>query len=68
MLLTNGCFDILHAGHVAYLQDASRLGDRLIVAINTDKTVRDLKGPERPINPLKQRSAVLAALACVDWV
>ncbi|KOR28133.1 heptose 1-phosphate adenyltransferase, partial [Achromatium sp. WMS3] len=68
LVFTNGCFDILHAGHVAYLQDASRLGDRLIVAINTDKTVRDLKGPERPINPLKQRSAVLAALACVDWV
>lgn len=68
VVFTNGCFDILHAGHVAYLQEASQLGDRLIVAVNVDATIRDLKGPGRPVIPLPQRAAVLAALACVDWV
>ncbi len=68
LVLTNGCFDILHAGHVTYLEQASRLGDRLIVAVNIDQTVRDLKGEERPVNNLKQRMTVLAALGCVDWV
>ena len=68
IVLTNGCFDILHAGHVTYLEQASRLGDRLIVAVNIDQTVRDLKGEERPVNNLKQRMTVLAALGCVDWV
>jgi len=68
VVFTNGCFDILHAGHVTYLEQASRLGDRLVVAVNVDRTVRELKGPDRPVNPLERRMAVLAALACVDWV
>ena len=68
IVLTNGCFDILHAGHVSYLEQASRLGDRLVVAVNVDQTVRDLKGPDRPVNSLERRMTVLAALACVDWV
>lgn len=68
LVFTNGCFDILHAGHVEYLEEASRLGDRLIVAVNVDQTIRALKGPNRPIMPLQQRLRVLAALACVDWV
>ncbi|KOR31500.1 heptose 1-phosphate adenyltransferase [Achromatium sp. WMS2] len=68
IVFTNGCFDILHAGHVTYLEEARRLGNRLIVAINTDASVRNLKGADRPINPLAQRLTMLAALACVDWV
>lgn len=68
LVMTNGCFDILHAGHVAYLQEARRLGDRLIVAVNDDDSVRRLKGTTRPINSLDHRMAVLAALQCVDWV
>ena len=68
VVFTNGCFDILHAGHVSYLEEASRLGDRLVVAVNVDETVRALKGPGRPVNPLASRMRVLAALGCVDWV
>lgn len=68
IVLTNGCFDILHAGHVAYLAEARRLGDRLIVAVNDDASVRRLKGKGRPVIRLEQRMAVLAALASVDWV
>ena len=68
LVFTNGCFDILHAGHVAYLEEASRLGNRLVVAVNVDETVRRLKGSGRPVNSLERRMAVLAALACVDWV
>lgn len=68
VVMTNGCFDILHAGHVAYLQQAASLGQRLVVAVNDDDSVRRLKGPERPVNPLNQRMAVLAALGAVDWV
>ena len=68
IVMTNGCFDILHAGHVAYLNDAAKLGDRLIVAVNTDDSVRALKGPGRPINPIDRRMAVLAGLGAVDWV
>ncbi|MDE2234960.1 MAG: bifunctional D-glycero-beta-D-manno-heptose-7-phosphate kinase/D-glycero-beta-D-manno-heptose 1-phosphate adenylyltransferase HldE [Gammaproteobacteria bacterium] len=68
IVMTNGVFDILHAGHVAYLTEARRLGDRLIVAVNDDASVRRLKGENRPINPLRNRMQVLAALACVDWV
>lgn len=68
VVFTNGCFDILHAGHVAYLEEASRLGDRLVVAVNVDETVRRLKGEGRPVNPLASRMRVLAALGCVDWV
>ncbi|HWV15924.1 MAG TPA: bifunctional D-glycero-beta-D-manno-heptose-7-phosphate kinase/D-glycero-beta-D-manno-heptose 1-phosphate adenylyltransferase HldE [Cellvibrio sp.] len=68
IVFTNGCFDILHAGHVSYLENASRQGDRLIVALNSDASVRRLKGRDRPINPLDKRMAVLAGLKSVDWV
>ena len=68
VVMTNGCFDILHAGHVSYLQQAAALGDRLVIAVNDDDSVRRLKGSERPINPLAQRMRVLAAMADVDWV
>ncbi len=68
VVMTNGCFDILHAGHVAYLEEAKSLGDRLIVAVNDDASVRELKGPDRPINGLDDRMLVLAGLAAVDWV
>jgi D-beta-D-heptose 7-phosphate kinase/D-beta-D-heptose 1-phosphate adenosyltransferase len=68
IVMTNGCFDILHAGHVAYLQQARELGDRLVVAVNSDASVKKLKGKDRPVNALPQRMAVLAALGCVDWV
>jgi len=68
IVMTNGCFDILHAGHVAYLEEAKSLGNRLIVAVNDDDSVRRLKGPTRPITPLEDRMAVLAGLAAVDWV
>ena len=68
IVFTNGCFDLLHAGHVTYLEQASKLGDRLVVAVNVDETVRQLKGPERPVNPLQNRMHVLAALGFVDWV
>ncbi|MBN1684622.1 MAG: bifunctional D-glycero-beta-D-manno-heptose-7-phosphate kinase/D-glycero-beta-D-manno-heptose 1-phosphate adenylyltransferase HldE [Gammaproteobacteria bacterium] len=68
IIMTNGCFDILHAGHVHYLEQAKALGDRLIVAVNSDDSVRRLKGKERPINSLARRMAVLAGLSAVDWV
>lgn len=68
VVMTNGCFDILHAGHVAYLEQAKRLGDRLIVAVNDDASIGRLKGPKRPINPLNRRMQVLAGLGAVDWV
>ena len=68
VVFTNGCFDIIHAGHVGYLQQARGLGDRLIVAINSDESVVRLKGPGRPINPVDRRMAVLAGLESVDWV
>ncbi len=68
VVFTNGCFDILHAGHVTCLQLARQLGDYLIVAVNTDESVSKLKGPERPINNLEHRMIVLAGLGVVDWV
>ncbi|HAR31118.1 MAG TPA: bifunctional heptose 7-phosphate kinase/heptose 1-phosphate adenyltransferase [Gammaproteobacteria bacterium] len=68
IVFTNGCFDILHAGHVAYLEEARARGDRLIVAVNDDDSVRRLKGLGRPVNPLERRQRVLAGLASVDWV
>ncbi len=68
IVFTNGCFDILHAGHVQYLNEAAALGDRLIVAINSDDSVKRLKGPERPINTVDDRMSVLSSLAAVDWV
>lgn len=68
IVFTNGCFDIIHAGHITYLQQARRLGDKLIVAINDDDSVKRLKGPSRPINSVEQRMMVLASLDIVDWV
>lgn len=68
VVMTNGCFDILHAGHVSYLANARKLGDRLIVAVNSDASTRRLKGETRPVNPLAQRMIVLGALESVDWV
>ncbi len=68
VVFTNGCFDIIHAGHVAYLEQAREQGDRLIVAVNSDDSVRRLKGKGRPINPQDRRMAVLAGLGAVDWV
>ncbi len=65
---TSGCFDLLHPGHTHYLQESRRLGDALIVAVNSDRTVRALKGPERPIFPEVERAEVLAALESVDVV
>lgn len=68
-VFTNGCFDILHRGHISYLEDAARLGASLIVGVNSDASVRNLiKGPGRPINPLEDRMALLAALTCVALV
>jgi D-beta-D-heptose 7-phosphate kinase/D-beta-D-heptose 1-phosphate adenosyltransferase len=68
IVMTNGCFDVLHAGHIAYLDQAKSLGTRLIVAVNDDTSVKRLKGKDRPINNLEQRMAVLAGLQAVDWV
>jgi D-beta-D-heptose 7-phosphate kinase/D-beta-D-heptose 1-phosphate adenosyltransferase len=68
IVATNGCFDLLHYGHVTYLQRARQLGDLLVVGLNSDASVRRLKGPSRPLVPARQRAAVIAALACVDAV
>lgn len=68
LVFTNGCFDLLHVGHVRYLQAARALGDALVVAVNGDASVRILKGPSRPVNPEDDRAEVLAALGCVDYV
>jgi rfaE bifunctional protein nucleotidyltransferase chain/domain len=68
VVLTNGCFDLLHAGHVRTLEAARALGDVLVIAINSDDSVRRLKGPGRPIVPAAERAEVLAALSCVDYV
>ena len=68
IVFTNGVFDLLHPGHVRYLQHARTLGDALIVGINSDRSVRAVKGPDRPITPEAERAEILAALACVDAV
>ena len=68
IVFTNGCFDVLHFGHVHYLLEAKKLGDILVVGLNSDDSVRRLKGPARPINGEKERAFVLAALGCVDYV
>lgn len=68
VVFTNGCFDILHIGHIRYLQEARALGDMLIVGVNTDNSVKRLKGPGRPVNQENERVEVLAALECVDYV
>jgi D-glycero-beta-D-manno-heptose 1-phosphate adenylyltransferase len=68
VVFTNGCFDILHVGHVNYLQQAKELGDFLVIGLNSDKSVKKLKGPERPINSEKDRALVLSCLEMVDLV
>jgi rfaE bifunctional protein nucleotidyltransferase chain/domain len=68
VVMANGCFDLLHVGHVRYLQAAKALGDVLVVAINSDQSVRQLKGPGRPILNEKARACIVDALACVDYV
>lgn len=68
VVFTNGCFDLMHPGHVRYLQQARALGDVLIVALNSDRSVRELKGEKRPILTEAERSEVMAALGCVDFV
>lgn len=68
LVFTNGCFDILHVGHIRYLTEARKLGDALVVAINSDRAVRELKGAGRPVMNEEERAEMLAALACVDYV
>ena len=68
IVFTNGCFDLLHLGHVRYLEEAKSLGDIMVVAVNSDRSATQLKGPSRPINTQDERAEVLAALACVDYV
>jgi rfaE bifunctional protein nucleotidyltransferase chain/domain len=68
VVFTNGCFDVLHRGHVGLLQQARELGDLLVVAVNSDTSVTRLKGPDRPVNHVEDRTALLAALECVDYV
>ncbi|WP_370516791.1 D-glycero-beta-D-manno-heptose 1-phosphate adenylyltransferase [Thermodesulfobacterium sp. TA1] len=68
MVFTNGCFDILHAGHVDYLEKARSLGDFLVVGLNSDLSIKKIKGPERPINPQTFRAKVLSGLECVDYI
>ena len=68
IVFTNGCFDLLHIGHVSLFQKAKTLGDVLIVAINSDKSLAGLKGPKRPLVPQKDRTKLLAALSCIDYV
>jgi D-glycero-beta-D-manno-heptose 1-phosphate adenylyltransferase len=68
IVFTNGVFDLLHPGHVRYLQEARKLGDALIVGVNSDRSVRAIKGPAKPITPEGERAEILAALSCVDGV
>ncbi len=68
VIFTNGCFDILHIGHIRCLEEAKKLGDTLVVALNSDQSVRSIKGPSRPCTPEAERAQVLSALACVDYV
>ena len=68
LVFTNGCFDLLHVGHVRSLEEASRLGDRLIVAVNGDASVRNAKGAGRPVLSARERMEIVASLGCVDWV
>ena len=67
-MFTSGCFDVLHRGHVECLQQAASLGDVLVVGVNSDETVRKLKGPDRPVSPAEDRAAVVAAIGCVEYV
>ena len=68
IVFTNGCFDLLHLGHIRYLEKAKSLGDILLVGVNSDRSVRNLKGPERPILPEEERAEILSSLGCVDYI
>src|SRR4030042_1510201 len=68
IIFTNGCFDLLHIGHIRYLEEAKSLGDILVVGVNSDGSVRGLKGPNRPILPEEERAEILSGLGCVDYV
>ena len=68
IVFTNGCFDLLHVGHVRYLEQAKSLGDVLVVGMNSDRSVQDLKGPRRPILPAEERAEILSGLGCVDYI
>lgn len=68
VVFTNGCFDLLHVGHVRYLQEARGLGDFLVLGLNSDASVSKLKGPERPVQVQDDRAEILAALECISWV
>ena len=68
IVFTNGCFDLLHVGHIRYLEKAKGLGDILIVGVNSDRSVRMIKGPERPILPEEERAEVLSGLSCIDYI
>jgi len=68
IVFTNGCFDLLHVGHIRYLEEAKSLGDILFVGVNSDRSVREIKGPYRPILPEEERAEILSALGCVDYV
>ncbi len=68
IVFTNGCFDLIHIGHVRYLEKSKTLGDILVVGVNSDQSVRNLKGPKRPILPEEERTEVLSSLGCVDYI
>ncbi len=68
IVLANGCFDLVHVGHVRYLEGARRAGDILVVAVNSDASTRQIKGDRRPVMPASERAEIVAALGCVDWV
>ena len=68
VVFTNGCFDILHVGHVRYLREAKKLGDVLVLALNSDASVRTIKGEKRPLVPEEERADIMAALECIDYV
>lgn len=68
IVFTNGCFDILHLGHISYLNKAKTLGDILVVGVNSDSSVKSIKGQNRPINPLKDRMKILSSLECIDYI
>ena len=68
IVFTNGCFDLLHIGHIRYLEEARALGDVLVVGVNSDSSVRKLKGPKRPVLPEEERAEILSGLGCVDYI
>ncbi|HUL37365.1 MAG TPA: D-glycero-beta-D-manno-heptose 1-phosphate adenylyltransferase [Thermodesulfobacteriota bacterium] len=68
IIFTNGCFDLLHVGHIRYLEEAKILGDILIVGVNSDASVQKLKGPKRPVLPVEERTEILSGLGCVDYI